>query len=223
MRQLYRDRLDQVSADLIELTAVVGSAMYQATTALLDADVALAEQVIAGDEQVDALAADVEVCCFQLSALQQPVATDLRAVVAALRISSSLERMGDLAAHVAKSARLTAPAPAVPVELAPTFRAMGNLAQEVVGRLGAVIANRDIELAAQIEAMDERMDQLHRDLFAAVLAPDWGLGVEAAINTTLLSRFYERYADHAVTVAKRVVYVVTGESYGRVGVLVVPS
>ncbi len=216
MRENYQEQLNQVGDDLIELTKLVGSAMNRATQALLDADLTLAEQVIAGDERIDELAAQVETDCYEVSVLQQPVATDLRTVVAALRISASLERMGDLAAHVAKAARLTAPAAAVPPAVRPTFQQMGALAQDVVTRAGAAISTQDIGLAADIERLDERMDQLHRELFATVLAPSWDGGVEAAINTTLLSRYYERYADHAVTIAKRVVYVVTGEPYRSV-------
>ena len=216
MRENYQEQLNQVSDDLIALTRLVGAAMSRATRALLDADLPLAEQVIAGDERIDELAAQVETDCYEVSALQQPVATDLRTVVAALRISASLERMGDLAAHVAKSVRLTAPAAAVPPAVRPTFQQMGDVAQDVATRAGKVISTRDLTLAAGIEALDERMDQLHRELFATVLAPTWDAGVEAAINTTLLSRYYERYADHAVTIAKRVVYVVTGEPYRSV-------
>lgn len=213
MREDFHDQLAQVSDDLVEMTTLVGSAMSRATQSLLDADLALAERVIADDDIVDELATKVEADCYQVSVLQQPVATDLRAVVAALRMSASLERMGDLAAHVAKSARLNYPAPAVPAELRSTFESMASVAQLVVDKVGTIIATRDISLAADVARADEDMDKLHRELFAAVLSPSWTLGVELAINTTLLSRFYERYADHAVTIAKRVVYVVTGESY----------
>ena len=216
MRSNYHDQLDAVSDDLVEMTRLVGSAMNRATQALLDADLALAEQVIAGDDHIDALTAKVEEDCYQLFALQQPVATDLRIVVAALRISASLERMGDLAAHVAKSARMTYPESAVPAQIRPTFQAMGAVAQNVVSKAGAVIATKDVAMAADVARADEQMDALHRELFSTVLSPSWNLGVEAAINTTLLSRFYERFADHAVTIAKRVVYVVTGEPYRTV-------
>ncbi|HEY7857465.1 MAG TPA: phosphate signaling complex protein PhoU [Candidatus Nanopelagicales bacterium] len=213
MREDFHDQLAQVSDDLVEMTTLVGSAMSRATQSLLDADLALAERVIADDDAVDELATKVEADCYQVSVLQQPVATDLRTVVAALRMSASLERMGDLAAHVAKSTRLNYPALAVPPELRPTFESMASVAQLVVGKVGTIIATKDIALAADVARADEDMDKLHRELFAAVLAPSWTLGVELAINTTLLSRFYERYADHAVTIAKRVVYVVTGEPY----------
>jgi phosphate transport system protein len=216
MREAFHDQLDAMSDDLVEMTRLVGSAMSRATTSLLDADLGLAEQVIAGDDGIDAIASKVEDDCFHVSALQQPVATDLRVIVAALRISASLERMGDLAAHIAKAARLRYPASAVPVELRATFTSMGAVAQNVVNKTGSVVATKDIALAADIARADEEMDDLHRELFRTVLAPTWSHGVEAAIDVTLLSRFYERFADHAVTIAKRVVYVVTGEPYSQV-------
>jgi phosphate transport system protein len=216
MRETYHSQLDQVSDELVEMTRLVGSAMNRATQSLLDADLALAESVIAGDEAIDAIASKVEADCFQVSARQQPVATDLRIIVAALRISASLERMGDLAEHIAKAARLRYPNSAVPVQLRPTFQAMGAVAQNVVAKTGSVIATKDISLAADIARTDEEMDRLHKELFSTVLAPSWEFGVEAAVDVTLLSRFYERFADHAVTIAKRVVYVSTGEPYATV-------
>jgi phosphate transport system protein len=216
MREAYHDQLDRVSDDLVEMTRLVASAMNKATQALLDADLSLAEVVIAGDDAIDAIASKVEADCFQVSARQQPVATDLRIIVAALRISASLERMGDLAAHIAKSARLRYPGSAIPAQLRPTFASMGAVAQNVVAKTGSVIATKDVTLAADIQRTDEEMDQLHRDLFHAVLSPTWSFGVEAAVDVTLLSRFYERFADHAVTIAKRVTYVATGEPYSTV-------
>jgi phosphate transport system protein len=216
MRDNFHEQLDAVYDDLVEMTRMVGSAMNRATQSLFDADLSLAEQVIADDVHIDALTSKVEEDCYQVSARQQPVATDLRIIFAALRISASLERMGDLAAHVAKATRLSYPASAVPPQVRPTFQAMGGVAQNVVSKAGAVIATKDIEMAADVARADVVMDQLHRELFQTVLSPTWELGVEAAINTTLLSRYYERFADHAVTIAKRVVYVVTGEPYRSV-------
>lgn len=213
MRESYHDQLDLISDELVQMTRLVGSAMNRATQALLDADLQLAESVIAADAQVDALTSEVEEKCLDVTALQQPVATDLRIIIGALRIAASLERMGDLAEHVAKSARLRYPAPAVPTELRGTFARMGALAEEIVAKTGAVIATKDIALAADIARHDDEIDRLHRELFTIVLSPSWAHGVEAAIDVTLLSRWYERYADHAVSVARRVVTIVTGEPY----------
>ncbi len=213
MRAAYYEQMDQVTDDLVEMTRVVGSAMNRATLALLDADLSLAEEVIAFDARVDTLASAIDDRCFDLVALQQPVASDLRVVLGAMRIASSLERMGDLAVHVAKQARMRHPRPSIPAELRETFAEAGRLAEEIVSKTGEVIATKDVSLCADIARHDEAMDRLHRELFTIVLSPSWSHGVEAAIDVTLLSRYYERYADHAVSVTRRVVTIVTGEPY----------
>ncbi len=213
MRQEFHEQLDMISDDLVRVTRLVGSAMNLATQALLDADLRLAESVIANDENVDTITAEIEQKCTDIIALQAPVATDLRIVIGALRIASSLERMGDLAEHVAKQARMRYPAVAVPTEIRGTFAEMGGIAEAIVSKTGAVISTKDVSLAADIARHDEEMDRLHRELFTIVLSPAWSHGVEQAIDVTLLSRFYERYADHAVSVTRRVVTIVTGEPY----------
>ena len=213
MRSAYHEELDVVTDELVQMTRLVGSAMNRATQALLDADLTLAENVIDSDAQIDALTSVIEERCFDLVALQQPVATDLRIIIGALRIAASLERMGDLAEHVAKQARMRYPKPAIPQELRSTFAEMGGLAEAIVSKTGSVIASKDVALCADIERNDHHMDRLHRELFTIVLSPSWSHGVEAAIDVTLLSRYYERYADHAVSVTKRVVTIVTGEPY----------
>ncbi len=209
----FQEQLDAVSGDLVEITRLVGSAMNRATQALLDADLPLAESVIDNDKRIDDLSGRVEEKCFDIIAQEAPGGEDLRRVIGALRISTSLERMGDLAEHVAKQARLRFPRLSVPQELRGTFAEMGGLAEAIVSKTGAVIATQDVDLAADIARHDQRMDALHRELFTIVLSPKWSHGVEAAIDVTLLSRFYERYADHAVSVTRRVITVVTGEPY----------
>jgi phosphate transport system protein len=186
----------------------VGSQMSTATTALLDADVALADLVIAGDEQIDATRESIDQRCFTLLARQQPVATDLRTIVTATRIASDLERMGDLAEHIAKVARMRFPDHAVPQEVRPAFLEAGHVAEMLVAKAGTVIATRNVEAARELETDDDAMDRLHR-----VLSDDWPYGIEVAIDITLLGRYYERFADHAVSVARRVVYLVTGERH----------
>lgn len=213
MRQAYYDELESINSDLVEVTRLVGSAMNRATQALLDADLQLAEAVIDFDAKVDTLTASIEERCFELVALQAPVASDLRSILGYMRISSSLERMGDLAEHVAKQARMRHPKVSIPQELRGTFAEMGGLAEAIVSKTGSVIATKDVSLCADIARHDEEMDRLHRELFTIVLSPSWKYGVEEAIDVTLLSRFYERYADHAVSVSKRVVTIVTGEPY----------
>ena len=209
----FESELDSVYDDLVRMTQLVGSAMNRSTQALLNADLTLAERVIEQDAEVDALANDVEERCFDLVALVPESDSDLRTVMGAIRISASLERMGDLARHVAKQARLRYPQPVVPLELRGTFAEMGGIAEAIVSKTGSVIATRNVDLATDIAAQDAIMDRLHRELFTIVLASSWKHGVEAAIDITLLSRFYERYADHAVSVTRRVISIVTGEPY----------
>lgn len=217
MRSAYHEQLELFDDALVKMTELVNEAMIQATTALLDADLAVAERVIASDVAVDAIAQDLEDRALQLVALQAPVATELRVLLSGLRISASLERMGDLAVHVAKAARLRYPATAVPVELRQVIIDMGEVAERIVQRTGQVLATRDVTEAAALAVIDDEMDLLHRKLFNAVLSPDWEHGVEAAIDVTLVSRYYERFADHAVTIGKRVIHIVTGEPYSLAG------
>jgi phosphate transport system protein len=211
MRDTFHDELDQIGTALVEMTNMVGSAMSRATTALLDADLSLAESVISADQAIDDLYRETEERAFDLLARQQPVAGDLRIIITGLRMVGDLERMGDLAEHIAKIARRRYPASAVPPELRVVLLEMGQIAQRIVAKAGSVIAGQDAELAAELEHDDDAMDALHRRLFKIILADNWAHGVEAAIDITLLGRFYERFADHAVSVARRVVYLVTGE------------
>ena len=217
MRSAYHDEIDHFDHTLVTMTELVNDAMIRATNALLDADLAGAETVIANDEAIDAVAQDLEDRALQMVALQAPVATDLRILLSGLRIAASLERMGDLAVHVAKAARLRYPASAVPAELRDVIFAMGEVAERIVQRTGAVLENRDINEARALSLIDDEMDRLHRQLFNAVLSDDWTHGVEAAIDVTLVSRYYERFADHAVTIGKRVIHIVTGEPYSLAG------
>ena len=214
MRDGYHEDLDAISASLVEMANLAGSAMSRATTALLDADLSIAESVITADDLIDNIYRDTEAKAFDLLARQQPVASDLRVIVTSLRMVAELERMGDLALHVAKIARRRYPASAVPPELRATLLKMGHTAEEIVAKAGSVIASRDIEMAAQLERDDDVMDNLHRELFVALLDDSWAHGIEAAIDITLAGRYYERFADHAVSVARRVVYLVTGERVG---------
>jgi phosphate transport system protein len=211
MRDTFHDELDQIGAALIEMSRLVGTAMSTATTALLNADLTLSEEVIASDDKVNLLHQETEERAFDLLARQQPVAGDLRVIITGLRMVASLERMGDLAVHIAKIARLRYPDPAVPSEVRDVIKQMGVVAQNIVTKAGAVLAGHDIELAAELERDDDAMDALHKKLFTIVLDKDWQYGVEAAIDVTLLGRFYERYADHAVSLSRRVVQLVTGE------------
>src|ERR687885_460850 len=199
MREQFHEELAGLSERMVEMTRLVGSAVGRATTALLDADLALAESVIGADEQVDALQIDLEERSLALLARQAPVATDLRIIVTGLRMSADLERMGDLARHVAKLARMRYPESAIPAELRATVLQMGQVAERIVAKAGSVIAGNDVAGAVQLEQDDDEMDRLHREVFAALLGGSWDHGMEAGVDVTLVGRYYERFADHAVS------------------------
>src|SRR3954463_6807733 len=211
MRDMYHDELDDIGNSLVAMTYLAGTAMERATDALLDGNLNGAERVVSDDTAIDALRADLENRTFLLLSLQQPVATDLRVLVTTLHLVADLERMGDLALHVAKIARLRFPDMAVPEEARDVILQMGEVARSLVQKVGEVVEGRDISLAQAIEAEDDSMDALRRKLFTLVLSPRWSQGTEAAIDMTLLGRYYERYADHAVAVARRMIFIVTGQ------------
>jgi len=210
VRATFQAELDRIRDQLVTMTGHVELAMSRATTALLDADYTLADWVIDTDREIDTIKSEIDDACFQLLARQQPVATDLRVIVTALSIAADLERMGDLGAHVAKVAKMRFPESAVPPELRTTVLEMAEAAQAVVAKTGSVIAGQDIERAKELEADDDIVDRLHKDLFRLLLSDSWPYGVEPTIDMTLLGRYYERFADHGVRVARQVVYVVTG-------------
>ncbi|HEX3792581.1 MAG TPA: phosphate signaling complex protein PhoU [Pseudonocardiaceae bacterium] len=214
MREAYHDQLGELAGHLAEMCGMVSVAMERATSALLDVDLTLAEQVIEEDAKVDEARTAYEEEAYALLALQAPVATDLRTVLAVIHAAESIERMGDLALHVAKTARRRHPNPVLPEEVRPYFEQMGQVAVKLADKAQVVIRTQDAQLARTLVDDDDEMDNLHRHLFTVIMDRNWPHGVAAAVDVTLLGRFYERFADHAVSVAKRTVFVVTGRMPG---------
>src|SRR5919112_5682288 len=211
MREEFRTGLIEVNHLLVTMAEAVRAALRKATAALLTADLAAAETVMERDAEVDEIYRQGEAKAADTIARQAPVASDLRTLITALHISADLERMGDLAEHVAKPARRRHPSPAVPAELRPVFQQMAEMADRMADKITTILAKPDAELAAQLEKDDDAMDDLERDLFKVLLDDDWPYGAETAIDGALLGRFYERYADHAVNIGERMVYLITGE------------
>ena len=211
MRDQYYEQLDSIVDDLVALTNSVRRAVSGATAALLNADGQLAETVIANDKEIDEATELIEERALLILATQQPVATDLRQLVATLRMVADLDRMGDLSVHIAKVARMRMPDSAVPDNLRPTIVQMAAVADQMIDAASRIVANRDVIAAERLEDEDDEMDQLRRSLFRTLLSDDWDHGVEPAIDLALLGRYYERIGDHAVSMARRVVYLVTGE------------
>ncbi|WP_037057707.1 phosphate signaling complex protein PhoU [Pseudonocardia asaccharolytica] len=203
MRDGLQTQLTELDEGLAEMATAVATAMQKATTALLQGRVRLAEHVIADEPTLDALRAQTEKVAVIALALRQPVATDLRRIVSIIRVAGDLERMGDLAEHIAKSARRRHPDLAVPEEVRPLLQQMGDIAVALALKVAEALRTRDLILAAELETDDDAMDDLHRQVFQVLLGPEWQHDVSAAVDLTLLARYYERFADRAVAVGRR--------------------
>ncbi|MFC7374020.1 phosphate signaling complex protein PhoU [Brachybacterium sp. GCM10030267] len=211
MREAYQSDLRHIVDDLLDMAGLVGTALESATTALLEGDLGLAERVIAADAHLDERQVELDGKAVELLARQAPVATDLRLLVATLRMSSSLERMGDLAAHVALVARRTHPTPAVPEQHRDQIARMSELALAALQRAAQVIAERDLALAAQAEKADDELDELMLQISREISRGE-GYTNSEIVDLTLLIRFYERIGDHAVSLVRRIGFLVTGDS-----------
>ena len=211
IRSVFQDELDSVSQTLFELSVMVSDSMARATKSVMTKDLKLAEEVITSDEKIDTVQHDLDARIIDIIARQQPVASDLRALVTALRMSADLERMGDLAHHIAKVARLRHPANAIPADLVLAFTEMGHVAEKLSTKVATVITTRDTDMALQVEKDDDEMDELHKKVIIGITNNGGGITIESAIDLTLLGRYYERFADHAVAVARRVYFLVKGE------------
>jgi phosphate transport system protein len=211
MRTAYHEQLDALNGQLAEMCRLAGIAMERATQSLLQADLVLAEQVIGDHEKIMTASARAEETAFVLLALQAPVAGDLRAIVSSIQIVADVERMGALALHVAKIARRRHPQHTLPEEVNGYFSEMGRVAVDLATSARDVLLSRDPEKARQMREDDDAMDDLHRHLFSVMMDREWKHGVAAAVDVTLLGRFYERFADHAVEISRRVIFQVTGQ------------
>lgn len=212
MRELYRSELQEIVNELVVMSDSVQIAVRDATKALLTADLEIAERVISSDVRIDQVHDQVEQSAFLLMATQSPVAGELRTLVASIQMVADLARMGDLSAHVAKIARLRYPRHAVPEGLMDNFTHMSDIAQEMVGISGRVLAERNVAEAEKLAEQDEEIDNLRTEQFRSMLSDDWPYSVEEAVDVALLGRYYERIADHAVAMGRRIIYIVTGEA-----------
>ncbi|MGY4646550.1 phosphate signaling complex protein PhoU [Mycobacterium sp. URHB0021] len=210
MRNAFHEQLDALIKNLSRMCGLAGVSMERATHALLQADLVLAEQVITDHDELVRMRKRAEDAAFVLLARQAPVAGDLRLVVGSLQNFADAERMGGLVVHVAKIVRRRHPMHALPEEVNGYFAEMGRTAVLLGNNAKEVVRTRDPELAAQISRDDDAMDALHKHLFTVLLDKEWTHGVAAAVDVTLLGRFYERFADHAVQIGRRVVFEATG-------------
>lgn len=221
MRSAYGAQLEALTDQLAHICQLAGSAMETATHALLQADLLRAEQVIGSHENITFLSCRAEEDGFQLLALQSPIGRDLRAAVSSIQIVADLERMAALAVHVAEIARLRHPQHALPEDVNGYFAEMGRIAVDLAGSAHQVIGSCDLGRARYIRDADDAMDDLHRHLFTVLMDREWRHGTTAAVDTTLLSRYYERFADHAVEISRRIIFQATGQTPtpGRIAVV----
>jgi phosphate transport system protein len=211
MREVFQQELREVQDGLVEIAGLVADSIEKATRAFTESDVSLAEEVIAEDPRIDQAAVALDELAITILARQQPVARDLRIVVSALRISASLERMGDMSTHIAQLARYRFPDKVVPKSLRSTFAEMGRLDVEIARKLARLLDNEDVNLAEEIRNDDDQIDALHLSVFDKVLGETWKGEAVDTVDATLASRYHERFADHAVSIAKKVQYLATGD------------
>jgi phosphate transport system protein len=211
VREVFQQELREVQDRLVEISGLVAVSIENATRAFNESNVSLAESVIADDDRIDAAAAELDELAINILARQQPVARDLRIVVSALRISASLERMGDMSEHIAQLARYRFPDKVVPKSLRPTFAEMGALDVEIAKKLVELLKTEDLRIAEDIRNEDDKVDALHLSVFDKVLGETWKGAAVDTVDATLASRYHERFADHAVSIAKKVQYLATGD------------
>jgi phosphate transport system protein len=211
VREVFQQELREVQERLVEIAGFVAVSIEHATAAFNESNVSLAEIVIADDARIDVAALELDELAINILARQQPVARDLRIVVSALRISASLERMGDMAEHIAQLARYRFPDKVVPKSLRPTFVELGALDVAVAKKLVELLKTEDVRLAEEIRNDDDRIDELHLSVFDKVLGESWKGAAADTVDATLASRYHERFGDHAVSIAKKVRYLATGD------------
>jgi phosphate transport system protein len=211
MRELFQQELHEVQDRLVEIAELVVNAITDAVEAFNKSDVTLAESVIVRDNKIDDAVVALDELAIAIMARQAPVAKDLRLVVSALRISASLERMGDMAEHLAQLARYRFPEKVVPKTIRPIFKEMGSLDIELAKMLVVLLKTEDVAVAEKIRDEDDKVDALHLSVFETVLSDSWSQETETTVDATLASRYLERFADHAVSIAKKMLYLATGE------------
>jgi len=214
MRTIFTAEMSELRDDLVAMSRLVATAITDASDALLNENIELAQSVIAADSKLDDLEETVDERCVLLIAQQQPVGLDLRTIIASLRISAALERMGDLAQHIAESARRAYPASAVPATHRETVEGMAAAAKQAAAEVVDLLETRDLNIAAGIVADDDTLDNLHAAAYASLLSDSYEGDAQTTLDIALLARYYERFGDHAVGVSRRIVYLVTGDHGG---------
>jgi phosphate transport system protein len=210
-RRNFHQELDEIRDGIVRLAAMVTELIPRGTEVLLTADMQGAQKLIDDDDELDALSLELEERCYQVLALQQPMAGDLRAIVTAIRLISEIERSGDLMVNIAKGARRI-----YGVAFEPKLRGLIEQMSEEATRLFKLAIDAYAEgnagLAAALDDIDDRLDELHVHYIEAIFDCHHrgGVDLEAGVQLALIGRYYERIGDHAVNIGGRVRYMVTG-------------
>lgn len=210
MREVFQQSLREVQDRLVEIAELVEGAIDKATDAFGTSNVALAEEVIDGADRIEELTAALDQLTIDILARQQPVASDLRLVVGALRMGASLERMADLAQHIAQLARYRYPESAIPKGLKKIFVRMGALDVEMAAKTAELLRTQDSAVIDEIRDLDDDLDELHAKVFEKVLSERLAENPTGVVDATLASRYHERFGDHAVSVAKQMQFFLSG-------------
>jgi phosphate transport system protein len=211
IRKNFHQELDHVRDDIVRMASMMTESLARATEAFLDGDLTAAEEIIQGDDEIDELALDIEERCYQLLALQQPMASDLRALTTAIRLTVEIERSADLVCNIMKGFRRI-----FGTEVDPRMRGLIQRLSTEVHRLYRLAidsyADRDAGLASALDDMDDAIDDMHVQYIASIFETRESdeLTLQVAVQLALIGRFYERIADHAVNIGERVSYMVNG-------------
>lgn len=209
IRKTFHTQLDEIMREIVRLAGHVTEMIPKGTDALLNGDLQAAQEIIDHDDVLDDLSIEIEERCYSVLALQAPMATDLRAIITAIRLVAEIERSGDLVVNVCKAVRRI-----YPLELPPTVRGylqkMDEQATKLFRMCMDAYAEGDAALAAALDDMDDRLDELHADYIQAVLTWGGDGDIQAAVQLALIGRYYERIGDHAVNIGERVRYMVDG-------------
>jgi phosphate transport system protein len=210
VREEFHGGLARLGEDLSDMCLRSGQAMRQATEALLNADLPLAERVLGADAELDDKRALCQEKAYGLLALQAPVARDLRVVLTAVYCAEKIERMGDLAAHIADAARFAHPSHAIPAELVDSFAELGEITAGMADRVSALVVDPREGAFDELERIDGKVDDMHAEILTSVTGPKWTHSAATASQIALVARFYERFGDQSVSVARRIEFAATG-------------
>jgi phosphate transport system protein len=210
MREVFQQSLRDVQDRLVLIAELVEQAITEATTAFGTSDVSIAEKVIDRVDEIEVLAAELDQLTIDILARQQPVASDLRLMVGSLRMSASLERMADLAQHIAQLARYRYPESAIPAGLTKTFARMGALDVEMAKKIVELLRTQEPRIIAEVRDLDDDLDELHAKVFEKVLSDNLAETPANVVDSTLASRYHERFGDHAVGIARQIQYFISG-------------